>query len=291
MTNPWGLSGPQFLGLYVGAAAVSFVLVLVLRSLLRGSGPADPGPVDVYTAAAVAGGSDRVVDTAVYALVEGDHLRTARDRTLTVCGGRPDEPVQQAVLDSFGTRDSATLSEVRGWAGKTRQVQEAVLDAVDRKLLVSARRRVLARLTGLLPLAVLVVGIMRAVNGARLDRPISSLVVLMALTVPLVLIPMSGPPEQSRAGLRMSRAARRAPSGSGLVGAAYTSTGALVPTAVIAVAALGAGGVQDQDLRSALFGSVAATAGGGAGATSSCGGSSCGGGGCGGGGGGGGCGG
>lgn len=287
MNQPWGLSGPQFLGVYAAALAVSVLLAVVVRALLRGAGRAPSQPVDVYSAAALAGGANRVVDTAVVALIEGGHLRADRSRKLTPCGGRPDEPLQRAVLAAFGQRKSATLREVRSFAGRTPEVR-AVCDAlVADGLLVPPRRRNQARLVALFPVAVMAVGVVRAVNGAQLHRPISLLVVFIVLSAPVALVLLGLDLSRTRAGQRALATTRERYSGAvgdavgDSVGTSYPTTGALVPAAVLAVAALGATGIADQDLRSALYGSTSVSSGGDGGSSgSSCGGSSsCGGGG------------
>lgn len=281
--QPWGLSGPQFLGVYAVALLVSLAVVAVMRNRLRVGPFTDRGPVDVYTLAAVAGGGKRVVDTAVYAMIEGGHLRASRDHKLTVCGGVPGEPVQRAVLGAFGKSESATLPELRRPAVTSHEVRQASAVAVDRGFLLAPDRRRAVRLTTLLPLAVFGVGVARLVNGVRLGRPVGLLVLELLVTVPL-LIAAANPHRRTRSGGELLRRARRNRTARDepQVLDVYSPTGALLSAGVLGVAALGAAGVTDASLRSSLYGSTAASS---TDAGAGCGGSGggCGSGGCGGG--------
>ncbi|WP_263984978.1 TIGR04222 domain-containing membrane protein [Streptomyces sp. HPF1205] len=84
MSEPWGLSGPEFLGVYAEAVAAAHLLTAVARRLLRRGGPDPRVMPDVYTVAVGAGGRARVVDTAVSGLVEAGRVRASRDHRITV---------------------------------------------------------------------------------------------------------------------------------------------------------------------------------------------------------------
>jgi hypothetical protein len=60
-------------------------------------------PLDVYDVAYLAGGADRVVDTAVVALVESGRVRVPSPGQLAVVDPARRHPVEGAVLDAVGT--------------------------------------------------------------------------------------------------------------------------------------------------------------------------------------------
>jgi uncharacterized protein (TIGR04222 family) len=306
VNQPWGLSGPQFLGLYLGVFALSALLAVAVRPALRRGPVKDAGWGDVYTLAVLSGGSIRVVDTAVQALVEGGQLRAGRDHKLTVCGeATPDEPVQQAVLDRLGRAGSTDLAGARRMVGRTEPVQQVTHQAIHRGLLLDPAQRRLARLLVLLPTAVFGVGIARLVNGIREGRPIGFLIFALIVTGMLLLMVALTVPRATRAGQELLERARRRhqegaePQEFGSYGATdasayggYGSPDEVAPAAVLSVAVLGAVGVADPTLRQALYGGPGSSGGGGGGGGgdsggdggggSGCGGGGCGGGGCGG---------
>ena len=73
----------------------------------------DAALLDLYEAAFLAGGVDRVVDTAVVALLESGRVRAQRSGELTVVNPTRRSEVEAAVLDAIGTRDGAPS----GWSG------------------------------------------------------------------------------------------------------------------------------------------------------------------------------
>lgn len=305
VSQPWGLSGPQFLGVYAAAFVASLLVVAAVRSALR-RGPAriptaDASRADVYTLAVLNGGRDRVVDTAVQALVAGGQLRVSRDHKIAVCGlAAPDEPVQQAVLACVERLPLSDLRRVRTAGRDTEPVVRVEQAAVDSGLLLGADRMRSARAAALIPAAVVGVAVARLVNGVRLGRPVGFLVLALVAGVVVTVIAAAAVSRGTRAGERLVERARQAhataPEGFGSYGSrgAFAAAGLLVPAEVLGVAVLGVGGVLDPELRTALYGAPSSSGGGSSGSGGSCGsgdsGGGCGGGGCGGGGCGGGCG-
>lgn len=296
MSQPWGMSGPEFLAVYTAAFAGAGVATALLRAGLRKRYDTDPaagaGPADVYTLAVVGGGSERVVDTAVQALVEGGRLRAGRDHRISACGTPfADEPVQQAVLSCFDSAKGIELSTARNRSAGSEPVRRIGQDAVARGLLLAPGQRGVST-TAVLPLlAVFCVGVARLVNGVRLGRPVGLLVVALLISGVVAAVVAANTPRRTLAGDRLLARARQGkapdPRLFGFYDAAYAPTAAgggapLVPAAVLGVAVLGAVGVADLDLRRALYGSSDSSSGGGSGGDSGSG-SGCGGGGCGGG--------
>ncbi|WP_281261576.1 TIGR04222 domain-containing membrane protein [Geodermatophilus tzadiensis] len=80
--------------------------------------PASRGAVmtpqpDVYDVACLAGGTQRVVDTALVALVVTGRVRAVAPGELQVADARRRHPVEAAVLDAVGTRGRRSVETVR----------------------------------------------------------------------------------------------------------------------------------------------------------------------------------
>ncbi|HEY3481850.1 MAG TPA: TIGR04222 domain-containing membrane protein, partial [Streptomyces sp.] len=182
MDDPWGISGPDFVVLYIallGAVLLLRVIVAgVVASRALRSGQERPGPPPtVYQLAFLAGGPDRAVDAAIAALVDRGQLRVNSYRQVSQAGARPSEPLEQAVFDAAQLKTTATL---RGY-GRRSAAMRALEEGLDQRgLLASAAAKRQSRTFGLvLQLAVLVLGVVRLVNGISLGRPVGVLVFLV----------------------------------------------------------------------------------------------------------------
>jgi hypothetical protein len=96
--------------------------------------------LDVHAAACLAGGTDRVVDAVLAALVETGRVRVQRDGQLTVVDRRTRDAVEGAVLDAIGTRGHRTAGLVRQRVRCDVRVT-AVLDRLLTAGLLAPRRR------------------------------------------------------------------------------------------------------------------------------------------------------
>ncbi|MGW3462947.1 TIGR04222 domain-containing membrane protein [Streptomyces olivaceoviridis] len=284
MTPPWGFTGPEFLGLYAAGFAVAVLLGVAVRQAARRFYPATDTSFipDVYTIAWVVGGARQVVSTAIYALIRGGHLRTARDGTLTFCGSVPDEPVQRAVLEAARTREATNTTLVHEAARRLPEIRRAGDAARGLGLLPSRTRRLAGRLAGLPMLALFGVGVARVVNGVRLGRPVGFLVAFLLVSLVVAAVFVCTPPRITPAGWYAVRHAGRSgyPVSWGPAG-----DGPTVSAPVLAVATAGWITIPDPTLRSSLFSSgssssSSSSSGGGCGG--GCGGGGGGGGGCGG---------
>lgn len=270
MDQPWGLSGPQFTGLYIAGFVASVVVVFVVQGVLARIGSRAAGAdvrLDVYQAAYVAGGPARVVDTAIAGLALRDQILVARGGRLTaVSGARAFGPVEAAVCQELNPTASraAVVSRLR-----RHPVVEAIGDQMRSRGLMF-ERALPWRLVLLLPVAVWVVGLVRAVNGAHLGRPIGNLTALLLFSGIVTLIVLAARwSVRNRASAAGRFAVRRLRE--------QHQESPVVAAQVAGVAVLGFTALADPALRSALV-----TSSGSSGDS----GSSCGGGGCGGGGGG-----
>ena len=85
--------------------------------------------LDVYAIACLAGGTQRVVDTALVALVESGRVRVGPAGELVTVSSECGSPVEAAVLDAVGPGDHGSVDAVR-WRLTT---DERILD-VPRRL-------------------------------------------------------------------------------------------------------------------------------------------------------------
>jgi hypothetical protein len=95
--------------------------------------------LDVYEAAYLAGGPDRVVETALVALVETGGVRVQRAGQLSVVDDRPRHPVEDAVLAAIGPHGYRQFELVRWMAGKDERLT-ALTERLRRDGLVSRIR-------------------------------------------------------------------------------------------------------------------------------------------------------
>ena len=92
--------------------------------------------LDVYEAAFLAGGPDRVVETALVALVETGRARVQRAGQLSVVDDRSRHPVEDAVLAAIGPHGYRQFEVVRWMAGKDERLT-ALAERLRRDGLIS----------------------------------------------------------------------------------------------------------------------------------------------------------
>jgi uncharacterized protein (TIGR04222 family) len=268
--EPWGISGPSYILLYIGG----MVGALWISGRLRRSMWSRPAreittPLSEDEVAYLCGGDKRVVETAIARLVERESLRVERSGVLTATGGPASTELEKDILGTVRSRPR-TAGEI-GCTGHY-SVRLARQGLLERGLLTTETPAQTFLVT--LPLLVVfLVGVARLVNGIALGRPVVFLIILLVLSF-LVLIGRLAPgdsPRRTRAGDQLAAeiAAHdaRAPI-SPLVGAAGL------------VAIGGFGLFPDEAIATALTPPVSSADSGGGGGDS--GGGGCGGGGCGG---------
>ncbi|MEC3981567.1 TIGR04222 domain-containing membrane protein [Amycolatopsis sp. H20-H5] len=303
MNDPWGISGPAFIGIYVVLLLVPiFVGPLVRAAANRGAGTAtyDGGPPTVYELAYLAGGASRVVETVVAALVERGQLRVSSTKKLKAAGTKPAEPLECAVAEATSDAVGSTTTGIKNWVQRSEPMRSLVAGLAQRGLVMPyAGLRLSKQIVVWLYVGVLALGFARVFNGASLHRPVGFLIPLLIVAFVAAFIAsrrskreLTQPP--TKAGRRMLADARASHEDS----AAHQSrpSGLLLAGAAGAVALGGLAMYPDEELSSVLmtqpstaFGGM--SGGGSSGGGSSCssgsscgggGGSSCGGGGCGG---------
>lgn len=186
MSQPWGISGTQFLVLYGIALVVAFGYALLLRwRLRRPQGPLPPLQVNVDELAFLVAGPGRAAEAAIARLVESGRVHVSRQGLLTAGVLTSSDPVEAAVLrviEHTPRRGSYVIRKVTG-SGAVSAISDRL---VEHRLLVepsAIRRRALLWLYLLMA-----VGVLRLVNGVRLGHPVGYLALLLLLTAALTIM-------------------------------------------------------------------------------------------------------
>ncbi|MBN6038768.1 TIGR04222 domain-containing membrane protein [Amycolatopsis sp. 195334CR] len=289
MDEPWGLSGPDFLVLYAFLLALPLAVALVGRLALASGGNRAATaytPGNVYEVAFLAGGADRVVDTAVASLLERGLARADSTGRVRGVGNPPADPVELAVHKVIVRRSSSKMPDLRRELRKSQVLRGMTKHLTDAGLIrPTGGRVVLRRAVYVLYLLILALGVLRLVNGIVRDRPVGFLVFLVVAaaiaTFVAAKVAKSAPPvrptAQGSVQLASARSWQSRQSASAGGGPARSS--AAVPMLAGAAGAVALGGMMmypDEEMRTAL---AAPSAGGSSGGDGGGGGSSCGGGG------------
>ncbi|WP_020672994.1 TIGR04222 domain-containing membrane protein [Amycolatopsis nigrescens] len=185
------MSGPTFSWIYVGLLVLPVVVrPLWMMALRRGAGGADQlGALpSVYHLAYLAGGPDRVIDTAIAVLVEREQLRVATGGRVYPVGSTPAQPLEQAVISRIPKTSGMTIGTVRSLLREDEAVKRIVAELEERALIVPERKRRLVGPTiiGLYGFAVLL-GIARWSNGVNQGFPVGYLSALILVAIAAVV--------------------------------------------------------------------------------------------------------
>jgi uncharacterized protein (TIGR04222 family) len=285
-SEPWGLSGPQFLGLYLAGlalcAALAFCAFMLARRTREAGDPSSDRDLDVYEGAYLAGGPRRVAQTAAFSLLAADRIRGSRSGTMTtvVADGATaskQDDVAQVVYDALAQQEPTHMDPVLSVAAKDPTVV-SIGERLRREGLVRDKDQTHIHRSVLLPIAaLLLVGLARLIEGLSNGRPVLFLLVLLAATVGLGMV------------LAASQPLLRTPRGNAKLDELRATTFpigglALASVTAIDVALLGADAIRDTEISGWLFGAASGGSGGGGydGGGGGDGGGGCGGGGCGG---------
>jgi len=271
MSEPWGLSGPQFLALYwtlMGLAVVAMIAgVVVSRRATRPARPTDD-QLDAYELAMLAGGPRRVEATAIAGLVASDALRMSRRGVGRPTGAGPQDEIQRFVLGRIG-RVAHLRSQTELGLRDSAMGRELIARLVERGYLVTGDR---ARRLHWIVAGVGVIGVTRLLNGLAEGRPVGWLFLSLLGTVVVwfvarrALRQQAGPFTTSQGKAVLARAEERTRR------TEYTSASAMPGVTVLGVVALyGLGAYPDEEL-SEIFTQPATGSVGGGGSVSSCGG-------------------
>ncbi len=308
MSQPWGLSGPQFLVIYGVGTAVVMVVPFLLRLLIRLDSSADADrQLDPSEVGYLAGGPTRAAQVVIADFVASGAVRADSSGRVTVAD-RAAFDRQSAFLTEGVAGAAAPFPELWMPAGvSVHQLQSKiarlpVIAAIKARLraeglLVSPARTAMVVLVSLtLWAALFVTGGLRLAEGSHNHRPINdlqSLVILSALVCFFSLI-ASWSRLTNLSTFRGARLLRRLRSAErhgekeaawlsrrgaaafspGLAGNGFGFGAGVESAALFGVALAGFAAVEDESMRSALLAGLPSSSGG-----SSCGGGSCGGGG------------
>jgi uncharacterized protein (TIGR04222 family) len=292
MGQPWGLSGPEFLGVYGAGMAVMIVVSLFVRQLVRvspggGRGVLAGQELDAYQAGYLAGGAERVAQVIVAEWTESGALRVNSEGRISVtdrglAGTSPAVARYGVRLDGVpdGARTDSVLKAVARDAGVSsigRGLRKTGLAVTE------TRVHVLRLVTIALVVILLGAGIARFIEAAHNHRPAGTLTVLFVFSIVIgfiLIVSTWAPPVATTAGARYLRELR--PQWQNAVLPAFAGPGG--ETALFGVALLGFAAISDTDLRAGLQAGIPSSSSSGGSSCSSgssCGGG-CGGGGCGG---------
>ena len=290
MSQPWGLSGPQFLGVYAAGIGLTIVIPLIFRQVIRRVPDCEiVRQLDPYEVGYLAGGRRRVAQMIVAEQVDSGALRVDSAGKLSEADRLARTGPHAGSLDRItpagmpdGLRTSAVCEKLR----PDPAIAEIGRGLRADKFIISEERMTALRLvTAALMAALLITGILRMIEGVSNHRPVSYLFLLILLSVFvdifLLVNILVRPPSSMTGSAYLKRLRENRESSRSLV-APGAAVAALAGEAVLLGVALeGFGGVPDEATRAAFLAGMPSSSGGGG---SGCGGGGCGGGGCGGGG-------
>ena len=205
MSEPWGLTGPQFLVIYGVGTAVVFVVPFVLRLLIRlGSGAGADRQLDPCEVGYLAGGPTRAAQVVIADVVDSGAVRVDSTGRVSVADRAAFD--RQSAFLSEGAAGGATqfpelwlpagtsVHQLQGKIAKLPAIAAIKARLRAEGLIVSPARAAMVAIVSLtLWAALFVTGGLRLAEGSHNHRPINdlqSLVILSALAclVSLVVI-------------------------------------------------------------------------------------------------------
>ena len=213
--HPWGLSGPEFLWLYIVGLVVALVVAIGARMRVRRPRLAEPpGQLDVTELGFLGGGPVNALQVAVARLAMADLVRVNRSGQVSA---------NSTVLSTGNPLDDAVLTNLTyprmvSALAKRPSVERAMTEIgetlVRRGLLVAPGAAIRARRLGMVPLyVVFAVGVVRWINGVAEDLPVGYLTFLLAATLIAVVFMnvrlLSAPKARTVHGDRVVNAVRK----------------------------------------------------------------------------------
>ena len=197
--NPFDLTGPLFLVLYVTLLAAAGFLAYMLRAwavgregdshqLLRADQFQDPNfrgfSFDAYEVAYLNGGQKLAIETAIAALVQSNSLHLSFfDNTLSTVAGSPggSHPLEKTVYRLVASGEVVTVKVIRLKAAAA--AGEAATRIKRLGLVISGDGRIIAHIVPVLIMgALLLFGLTKVLIGMWRGRPVGFLLVLCAIT-------------------------------------------------------------------------------------------------------------
>lgn len=200
--HTWGIPGPTFLALYLGAIAVALVTVLVRRHTMA-AGRRVPGTdhLTAPQAAYLTGGSELAVYSSIAALRAGGLITGAPGKTLASAAPLPDgAPPLDAAIYRLLQRTPSTVYAVRNNA-QVKSELDRLRDELERYgLALGEDDRRAYRNTTLLLAALTVLGVVRLAFGLINGAAIWYLVIIVLALGITTLVLRSRTPWMTRAG-------------------------------------------------------------------------------------------
>jgi uncharacterized protein (TIGR04222 family) len=183
VSEPWGVSGTQFLIIYVillggSIAGASFALAKVRSSSARMSHGTPK--LGVYDTAYLAGGPDRVIDTAVAGLADIGRIRVEPDGRLTWVGQLARQPVELAVSERVN-KSVGRLSDLRRALRHHPAITGIGRELAERHLVAEESKVTVAQLATWSLAAPLALGVVRLAADLLAGQPNPSLLLLLAI--------------------------------------------------------------------------------------------------------------
>jgi uncharacterized protein (TIGR04222 family) len=203
--DTWGITGPTFLVLFIGALAGVAVLSAIHRRILfAGRSDTYAARLTGQQAAYLSGREKLAVWSSIGALRAAGAIGGGPGRTLVQTGPLPAgaTPLDAAVHNAAGRRVRARDLATDQWVvSALAQLREGLEQA---GLAVTPAQRRTARMWALVAGLVLVIGLARVVDGVQNDRPVGYLLGLLFFAAVLVIVMLV------RANASQTRAARQA---------------------------------------------------------------------------------
>ncbi|MEV4316947.1 TIGR04222 domain-containing membrane protein [Actinocrispum sp. NPDC049592] len=183
MEDTWGISGPDFIALYLLGFLISLLFAFAVRILTRSGAvtTAAPAALSTLEVACLSGGPRRVVEAAVAQLVDTGQLRPARNGYVKVTNlQEPVNDVERAILADvrhYGHRSITMLT----FGLASHDSVKAVCDRLVRAgYLIDEDKAARRKRLGMIPMgALMVVGILRWLAGIGNDRPVGWLTLML----------------------------------------------------------------------------------------------------------------
>jgi uncharacterized protein (TIGR04222 family) len=293
MSQPWGLSGPQFLGVYAVGIGLTIVIPSIFRQVVRRVPDREiVRQLDPYEVGYLAGGRRRVAQMIVAEQVDSGALRVDSAGTLSEADRLARTGPHADSLDRItpaGMPDGLRTSAICGKLESDPAIEGICRGLRADKFIISKERMTTLRLvTAALMAALLITGILRMLEGVSNHRPVSYLFLLILLSVFvdifLVVHILVQPPPSTAGSAYLKRLRETRDRSRSLVAPGAAAAMLAGEAVLLGVALEGFGGVPDEATRTAFLAGMSSSSGGGGGGCSGggCGGGGCGGGGCGG---------
>ncbi|MEV0072169.1 TIGR04222 domain-containing membrane protein [Amycolatopsis sp. NPDC050768] len=190
MDETWGISGPQFLAWYGIALALVLAVQVVWPRVARTRAVEHTGELpDVYHLAYLAGGPERVADTAIAALVDRGLLRVNSEGVVTAAGKHPWHKIERSVHEGAKGAKGGTTRSLRAKAARSKAMSDLEAEMQRAGLLTSGSEARPFHTTILLAfLVLLAIGAVRFVTGASHGRPVGWLFLLLVVALVLTVV-------------------------------------------------------------------------------------------------------